>query len=537
MQRRPSHAVRVGRDVAVGGVEVGVPGPLPAPQVVRRALDRDGAVGDLVLVDGEGGGRVERHDEVLRRGVPGAQVRVRTDGERRADAGPVDDRVRHADAVLDELVVHAGLERERPAVLRVDRRLLHDARPGLLDHAVGREAEQAVRGVAVLRLGHVELLALPVELPHGTGDAVRPRHEDDAVRAGRERRDGERLGQVEAGDPELPDARGDLGDDGLDDTVRSGVTEVVLPSGGCCCGHAVLSFRGASSSCPPSATTTSTPAARIGATASAVTPAVTTTSMSSSGRTRPRCARPNFEPSATTTVRPAVAASIRFASVSGRFTLVSPCSTSSPVPLMNARSAAIAGRTAPMNGATRECWSGRRVPPVTTTVKRGTAGSRASAVVSELVTTVTSVRSSRATRADATAAGVVPTSSTTHCPERTRSAAARPIAALATWCSTAVSSSGRSPEPAPRRTAPPRTRRMRASCPSVARSCRTVTSLVPSAAASAAVRTRPGAPSTMDTIRSCRRGAGSEPARKRSSSRTGRVSRTCGGFRNASRTR
>jgi hypothetical protein len=75
-------------------------------------------------------------------------------------------------------------------------------------------------------------------------------------------------------------------------------------------------------------------------------------------------------------------------SVSGRLTLVTPASTSTPLQPMKAVPALMeCPRTRPASGSTSECCFGRSVPPVTTTVRRGSAASSASAIVSELVKT------------------------------------------------------------------------------------------------------------------------------------------------------
>ena len=76
---------------------------------------------------------------------------------------------------------------------------------------------------------------------------------------------------------------------------------------------------------------------------------------------------------------------------------------------MKAVETLILSRISDPSGSTRECCIGRSVPPVTTTVIRGIAGSSSRAIVSELVKTVTSSRSVRRTSARAMAVVVVPT--------------------------------------------------------------------------------------------------------------------------------
>ena len=77
-------------------------------------------------------------------------------------------------------------------------------------------------------------------------------------------------------------------------------------------------------------------------------------------------------------------------SASGRLMFVTPASGSTPLQPSRTVLTEIWSRITVASGSTSECWSGRSVPPRTTTVMRGEAGSSSSAVLSPLVKTTTS---------------------------------------------------------------------------------------------------------------------------------------------------
>ena len=126
---------------------------------------------------------------------------------------------------------------------------------------------------------------------------------------------------------------------------------------------------------------------------------VTSRFTSSMSHTLASSTRPTLEPSATITRRRAASSMARLTSASGRLTLVTPTSGSTPLqPTKATEARRRSSRTVP-SGLTSECWRGRRVPPVTTTLTRGVARSSSRAMLSPLVTTVTSRRSVRRTSA------------------------------------------------------------------------------------------------------------------------------------------
>ena len=140
-------------------------------------------------------------------------------------------------------------------------------------------------------------------------------------------------------------------------------------------------------------------------------------------------------------------------------------------------------------GSTSECCNGRSVPPSTTTVIRGVAGSSSSAVFSPFVKTTTSVSSARAAIARAAAAAVVPTSRSTVSPSSSNAAAAWAIATFSAAKLEMLSSNGCSWRGINRGIAPPR---MRCTLPRAAResrSPRTVTSETPKRLLSSPTRT------------------------------------------------
>ncbi len=110
------------------------------------------------------------------------------------------------------------------------------------------------------------------------------------------------------------------------------------------------------------------------------------------------------------------------------------------------------------SGSTSECCNGRSVPPSTTTVIRGVAGSSSSAVFSPFVKTTTSLSSARAAIARAAAAAVVPTSTSTVSPSCSSAAAAWAIATFSAAKLEMLSSNGCSWRGINRGIAPPRTR-------------------------------------------------------------------------------
>src|SRR5215211_2890795 len=239
------------------------------------------------------------------------------------------------------------------------------------------------------------------------------------------------------------------------------------------------------------ASSTRQPAAAISATTSGSAVASVIRRLTSSmSHTLASSTSPTLEPSATITRRLAASSMARLTSASGRLTLVMPTSGSTPLQPTKATAARRRSSRVVPSGLTSECWRGRRVPPVTTTLMRGAARSSSRAMLSPLVTTVTSFRSLRSTSARAMAVVVVPTSRITVSPGAIIAAACTPMLDFWTGASHCDDSKGRSPSP-DGGTAPPRTRRTRARASSAVRSARTVTADTPNRPARSLTRANP----------------------------------------------
>ena len=163
------------------------------------------------------------------RHVPDAQVGVGADGDRRTAIAAVGDGVRDGEPLGVQLVRDGGVEDERVARLRVDRRRLGDGGLRALEQRVRPEAQQPVRRVAERRFGDRQALRDPVELPDAVLHPVRPGHKNDPVGGGRRRVLRERLDQVDAGEAQRADSGGHLRDGGR----QVAELELVLVSGGC----------------------------------------------------------------------------------------------------------------------------------------------------------------------------------------------------------------------------------------------------------------------------------------------------------------
>src|SRR5215211_5229706 len=240
------------------------------------------------------------------------------------------------------------------------------------------------------------------------------------------------------------------------------------------------------------ASSTRQPAAAISATTSgSAVGSVIRRLTSSMSHTLASSTSPTLEPSATITRRRAASSIARLTSASGRLTLVMPTSGSTPLQPTKATEARRRSNRVVPSGLTSECWRGRRVPPVTTTLMRGVARSSSRAMLSPLVTTVTSRRSVRRTRARAMEVVVVPTSRITVSPAAIMAAAWTPMLDFWSGASHCDDSKGRSPSSPEGGTAPPRTRRTRALASSAVRSARTVTADTPNRPARSETRANP----------------------------------------------
>ena len=199
--------------------------------------------------------------------------------------------------------------------------------------------------------------------------------------------------------------------------------------------------------------------------------------------------RPSLLPSASTTLRVATASIRCFTAASGRLMFVTPPIGSTPLQPSSTVLTEIWSRMSVASGSTSECCNGRSVPPSTTTVIRGVAGSSSSAVFSPFVKTTTSLSSARAAIARAAAAAVVPTSTSTVSPSSSNAAAAWAIATFSAAKLEMLSSNGCSWRGINRGIAPPRTRCTLPLAARESRSPRTVTSETPKRLLSSPTRT------------------------------------------------
>ncbi len=226
-----THTVHRGHP-AEGVVQIEVGDQPPAAQVELRAVH--GALADRI----EPGIRLEarpgRHGqaELVGRHVADPQERMRADrigGAVRSDVGhPVDDE----DAVVHEFVPHRRVEHERVSAGRMHRRGQRHGMRSAVKHGVRAVPQQPVQGIVTRGFGDVEQLSRVLVGPSAVFDPIGPRHEHDAVTERGYDVLAVGLGQVDPADREHAKGCRHLGDHREGLTVRRGLRECELDSGG-----------------------------------------------------------------------------------------------------------------------------------------------------------------------------------------------------------------------------------------------------------------------------------------------------------------
>ncbi len=183
-------------------------------EIERRPADRHLPGREVVVPEKQRPLGGDLQQQVRRRRPADPDVRVHPGRDRRRRVPPVDDSEGRKHTGRRQPVRHGHVEFERIPRRPAHRRRQRHRGVVACDHRERRRGDQPVEGIPRRRLGHLQLLRLPVEGPAPRPDPVRPRHEH------RPRRDN-RAGRVAADEvkpvhAERLEARADRRHDGVD---------------------------------------------------------------------------------------------------------------------------------------------------------------------------------------------------------------------------------------------------------------------------------------------------------------------------------